>query len=58
MHRFKSTRFALLIGLAALFALFTYHAVAHEVIRWDLLGISGATALAKVCAMLYYRRTN
>lgn len=58
LHRYKSTRFAVLVGLVVLFALFAYDAVAHDIIRWDLLGISGAIALAKVCAMLYYRRTN
>ena len=58
LHRYKSTRFAVLVGMIVLFALFTYDAVAHEIIRWDLFGISGSIALAKVFAMLYYRRTN
>jgi hypothetical protein len=38
--------------------LFTYGAVVHETIRWDLFSVSAAMALVKVCAMAYYRRTN
>jgi hypothetical protein len=58
MHRFKSTRLAVLVGVVVILALFTYNAVAHKVIRWDLFAITLAIAVTKVCAMAYYRRTN
>jgi hypothetical protein len=58
MHRFKSTRFAVLVGTILMFVIFTYHIVKHDVIRWDLFAIMLAMALAKVGAMLYLRRTN
>jgi hypothetical protein len=58
MHRFKSTRLAVLAGLLVLLAFFTYDAVARDIIRWDLLAISTVIAVVKVCAMIYYRRTN
>jgi hypothetical protein len=58
MHRFKSTRLAVLAGLILLFAFFTYDAVVKDVIRWDLFAVSAAIAVVKVCAMIYYQRTN
>jgi hypothetical protein len=58
LHRFKSTRLAVLAGTVTILALFTYHAVADKTIRWDLFSILAAMAVVKICAMLYYRRTN
>jgi len=58
MHRFKSTRFAVLVGTILMFAIFTYHVMKHDVIRWDLFAVMLAMALAKVGAMIYFRRTN
>jgi len=58
MHRFKSTRLAVLAGTIMLFAFFTYHLVVNKTIRWDLFSVMTAMAVVKVCAMLYYHRTN
>ena len=58
MHRFKSTRVALLVGMMMLLAFFTYHAVVDKTIRWDLFSVLAATAVAKSAAMIYYRKTN
>ena len=58
MHRFKSTRFAVLVGTVLMFAIFTYHVVKNDVIRWDLFAVMLAMAVAKVAAIIYYRRTN
>jgi hypothetical protein len=58
MHRFKSTRLAVLAGTVMILALFTYHAVVNDTIRWDLFSVIAAMAVVKICAMLYYRRTN
>ena len=41
MHRFKSTRFAVLVGAVLMFAIFSYHIVRHDVIRWDLFDPEG-----------------
>ena len=58
MHRFKSTRLAVLVGTFTILAMFTYHAAVSRTIRWDLFCILAAMAVAKVCAMLYYHKTN
>jgi hypothetical protein len=58
MHRFKSTRLAEHVGTNMIFVLFTYHTVVSKTIRWDLLSVIAAMAVVKVCALLYYRKTN
>jgi hypothetical protein len=58
MHRFKSTRLAVLAGTILVFALLTYHMVAHKTIRWDLFSVIATMAAVKICAMLYYHKTN
>ena len=58
LHRFKSTRLAVLVGTIMLFAFFTYYAVADKTLRWDLFSVLTAMAVVKICAMLYYRKTN
>jgi hypothetical protein len=58
MHRFKSTRLAVLVGAVVILAFFTYDGVVHKVIRWDLFAVSLSMAVTKLCAMAYYRRTN
>jgi len=58
MHRLKSTRVAVLIGTAVALGFFIYDAAAHSVIRWDIMIILASIAAAKLCAMVYYRKTN
>ncbi len=58
IHRYKATRFAMVIGVVLIAAFFFYAYITHRTIRWDLFIILCATALAKVAAMMYYRRTN
>ena len=58
MHRFKSTRLAEHVGTNMIFVLFTYHTVVNKTIRWDLFSVIAAMAVVKICAMLYYRKTN
>ena len=57
-HRYKATRFAMVIGVILIAAFFSYEFIVHRTIRWDLFIILCATAVAKVGAMMYYRRTN
>ena len=58
MHRYKSTRVAVLAGVLATFALYNYQWFAHHVIRWDYLAILAVMAAGKVGMMLHLRRTN
>ena len=58
MHRFKSTRLAVLAGTIMIFVFFTYHVVIDKTIRWDLFGVTATMAVVKMCSMLYYRKTN
>jgi hypothetical protein len=58
MHRYKATRFAMIVGVILIGALFLYARIARGIIRWDLFAVLVFTALAKVGAMIYYRRTN
>jgi hypothetical protein len=57
-HRFKATRLALMVGVIAIIGIFSVEMMATRTIRWDLLGTLVAMAVTKVCAMLYYQRTN
>jgi hypothetical protein len=58
MHRYKATRLAMLVGIILMGVLFFREYIATRSIRYDLFGIMLAMAVAKVGAMLYYRRTN
>lgn len=56
LHRYKSTRLAVLAGCLVILALFTYYGVARKTVRWDLFAIALAMAVTKLCAMAYYQR--
>ncbi len=58
LHRYKSTRLAVLTGAILMYAIFMYDLVAHKTIRWDLVVVLGTMAVAKIVGMLYYRKTN
>ena len=58
IHRLKASRFALAIGLIAMFAWFQYELMVNKVIRWDYVVVLGIMAAGKVGAMIFYRRTN
>lgn len=58
MHRYRSTRLAVLVGVVMMGVWFNYEYWANEILRWDLFVIMMAMAVVKVGAMLYYRRTN
>lgn len=58
MHRLKSTRFAMVVGIVLIFAFFTHGYLKGGIIRWDHFSVLLGIALAKVGAMIYYRRTN
>ncbi len=58
MHRFYSTRWAVLAGTLAMLAWFQYSYFADHVLRWDIVAIMMIMAVTKVLAMLYYQFTN
>jgi hypothetical protein len=58
MHRYYSSRFALAVGMAMIVVLFSYGLLAKDELRWDLVAIAGAMAVAKISAMAYYRYTH
>lgn len=56
LHRYKATRFAVMVGAFLMFASFTYGYLRNGVLRWDLFAIMFAMAAGKVGAMMYLRR--
>jgi len=58
MHRYKATRVAMMVGVILMGVFFWYEYVSNRVVRWNLLLVMSAMAVAKVGVMLYYRRTN
>ena len=57
MHRFYSSRMALVAGALALGIWFNYEWFVNGRLRLDLVAILAIMALAKVVAMIYYRLT-
>lgn len=58
MHRFKSTRLSMVVGLVMMLGWFNYELFVNDVMRLDIFIIVLAMGVAKVAAMLYYRLTN
>jgi len=57
MHRFYSSRMALVAGALALGIWFNYDWFVNGRLRLDLVAILAIMALTKAVAMLYYRLT-
>ena len=57
MHRYYSSRLALVVGMLALAIWFNYELIANHRPRWDLAAIAGVMAVTKVAAMIYYKST-
>jgi len=58
MHRYRSTRFAIIVGVVLMGAWINYEMFVNDVLRWDLVVILAAMVVAKLGAMLYCRLTN
>ena len=56
-HRYRSTRAALIVGVVLLGGWWEYDFLVNRHLRWDLLIILSAMALAKLIAMIYLRLT-
>jgi hypothetical protein len=57
-HARRSTSFAAVVGVLALFALLEYHLLIEHVISWDLLIVVYAMGATKIALMLWYRFRN
>jgi hypothetical protein len=57
MHRYYSSRLALVVGVVLIAIWFNYELLANDQLRLDLVVIAGAMALTKLGAMVYYRST-
>ncbi|KPK58372.1 MAG: hypothetical protein AMS21_10685 [Gemmatimonas sp. SG8_38_2] len=58
MHRFRSTRIAMVVGMVLMVGWFTYEMLVNDIQRWDLFLIILAMAVTKVGAMIYLRVTH
>ena len=58
MHRYYSTRLAMIVGVVMMAGWFYYELAVKGTIRWDLFSILMAIAVTKLAAMLYYRLAN
>jgi hypothetical protein len=58
MHRYISTRWAVVVGVVLMFLLFNYDYFVNHTLRLDLLIILVAMLVTKVAVMVYYRLTH
>jgi hypothetical protein len=58
MHRYQSTRIAMIVGIVLIVGYFNYELIVNEVLRWDLAIIAGAMAVTKILTMVYLRATH
>jgi hypothetical protein len=56
-HRYRSTRLSMIVGAVLMAGWFEYELLANHHLRWDLLIILTAMAVAKAAAMIYLRLT-
>ena len=56
-HRYRASRFALIMGMLALGGLILYDQFTNDIIRVDLWAVVAIIALAKLGAMAFYRLT-
>jgi hypothetical protein len=55
MHRYYSTRIAMIVGMVLLVGWFILEMLVNDNPRWDIFLIVMAIALTKVTAMIYFR---
>jgi hypothetical protein len=58
MHRYYSTRWAVIVGVILMAAWVNYEYLANRILRYDLVIILLAMVLTKVAVMVYYRLTH
>jgi len=55
LHRLRSSRFGLLVGLIAVLVLAFYNLLVKGELPWELLIVAASMAVGKVAAMVYFR---
>ncbi len=58
MHRYKASRWTLIVGLVAIFISFQVSYFADHLIRWDYLIILILMLIAKITARFIFKKTN
>jgi hypothetical protein len=58
MHRYISTRWAVIVGVVLMAAWVNYELFVNDVLRVDVLVILAAMLVTKVAVMIYYRLTH
>jgi hypothetical protein len=58
VHRYISTRWAVIVGVVLMAAWVNYEFIVNDILRIDLLFILGAMLITKVGVMIYYRLTH
>lgn len=58
MHRYISTRWAVVVGVVLMVLLFNYDYFVNHTLRYDLFIILVAMLVTKVAVMVYYRLTH
>jgi hypothetical protein len=58
MHRYISTRWAVVVGVILMAAWVNYEYIVNDTLRIDLLVILLAMLVTKVVVMIYYRLTH
>jgi len=58
MHRYISTRWAVVVGVILMAAWVNYEYIVNDILRIDLLVILLAMLVTKVVVMIYYRLTH
>ena len=58
MHRYKASRWALIVGCVAMFIWFQVRFLTANEIRWDYLIILILMLIAKMTARFIYKKTN
>jgi hypothetical protein len=58
MHRYISTRWAVMVGVVLMAAWVNYEYIVNHALRVDLLVILGAMLVTKLGVMIYYRLTH
>jgi len=58
MHRYISTRWAVIVGVVLMAIWVNYEYIVNDTLRVDLLVILTAMVITKVAVMIYYRLTH
>ena len=58
LHRYKATRFSVMVGLLVILGMMLYDKFINDIFRYDLFLLILIMAVAKLGARFYYSKTN